>query len=127
MNFTKYFSKQRTPQSLPIPGTTQVPNSAGGFAWAVDDWARMDRFLVLGSEGGTYYIGEQKLTTENAAAVQRCILADGLRVVARIVEISDTGRAPKNDPALFALAMCAGLGNEATHKHTCVSHASPGL
>ena len=34
MNFTKYFSKQRTPQSLPIAGTTQVPNSAGGFAWA---------------------------------------------------------------------------------------------
>ena len=32
----------------------------------------------------------------------------------RIVEISAAGRAPGNDPALFALAMCAGLGNEAT-------------
>lgn len=116
MNFTNYFSKQRTPQRMAIPGTAQVPNSAGGYAWAVDDWARLERFLVLGSEGGTYYISEQKLTADNAAAVQRCIAADGPRVVARIVEISETGRAPKNDPALFALALCAGLGDEATRK-----------
>lgn len=116
MNFTKYFSKQRTPQSMAIPGSAQVPNSAGGYAWAVDDWVRLDRFLVLGSEGGTYYSSEQQLTADNAAAVQRCLAADGLRVVARIVAISDTGRAPKNEPAIFALAMCAGLGDEATRQ-----------
>ncbi|MCB0111626.1 MAG: TROVE domain-containing protein [Caldilineaceae bacterium] len=116
MNFTTYFSKQRTPQSMAIPGTTQVMNSAGGYAWSVDDWARLDRFLVLGTEGGTYYIGEQKLTLENAQVIQQCIAADGQRVVARIVEISVAGRAPKNDPALFALAMCAGLGDEATRR-----------
>lgn len=116
MNFTKYFSKQRTPQSMAILGTAQVPNSAGGYAWAVDDWTRLDRFLVLGSEGGTYYIREQQLTAENAAAVRRCIEANGLRTVARIVEMSDAGRAPKQDPALFALALCTGLGDEATRK-----------
>lgn len=32
----------------------------------------------------------------------------------RIVAISEGGRAPKNDPALFALAMAAALGNPAT-------------
>lgn len=120
MNFTKYFSKQRTPQRMAIPGTAQVPNSAGGYAWAVDDWTRLDRFLVLGSEGGTYYSSEQKLTADNAAAVQRCIAADGPRVVARVVAISEAGRAPKNEPALFALAMCAAPwghpGDEATRQ-----------
>ena len=45
----------RTPQCAPIPGTSQVPNSAGGFAWAVDEWTRLRRFLVLGSEGGSFY------------------------------------------------------------------------
>ena len=39
-----------TPQSEPIPGTTQVPNSAGGYSWKVDDWTRLDRFLVLGAK-----------------------------------------------------------------------------
>ncbi|MDE3074732.1 MAG: hypothetical protein KGJ86_04835, partial [Chloroflexota bacterium] len=85
----------RTPQNEPIPGKDQVPNSAGGFAWAVDDWTRLDRFLVLGSEGGTYYIAERQLTRENAQAVERCLAADGPRVVNRSVEISEAGRAPK--------------------------------
>lgn len=114
--FTKFFSTVQTPQSEPIPGTSQVANSAGGYAWQLDDWARLDRFLVLGSEGGTYYIGERELTIENASIVQRCLQADGLRTLARIVDISHSGRAPKNDPAIFSLAMAAKLGDEATRR-----------
>ncbi|HEX8363188.1 MAG TPA: TROVE domain-containing protein [Longimicrobium sp.] len=118
MDFTRYVATRLralvTPQSEPIPGSAQVPNSAGGFAWALDRWSRLDRFLVLGTEGGTYYIGERELTVENAGAVAECIAEDGPRVVRRIVEVSTAGRAPKNDPALFALAMAAGMGDEAT-------------
>lgn len=108
------YQRRQTPQSQPIPGSTQVPDSAGGYAWAVDDWEQLDRFLILGSEGGTYYIDEQKLTRDNAEAVERCIQADGPRTVARIVEISESGRAPKNDPAIFALAMAISLGDHET-------------
>ena len=50
-----------TPQSEHIPGTMQVANSAEGYSWQLDDWARLDRFLVLGCEGGTYYVGEREL------------------------------------------------------------------
>ena len=117
MDFTKYFATRLTrlvtPQAAPIPGTDQVRNSGGGYAWRVGPWERLDRFLVLGSEGGTYYIGERKLTVENAEGVRACIAEDGLRVVRRVVEVSESGRAPKNEPALFALAMCAGLGDHA--------------
>ena len=105
---------RKTPQSAPLPG--QVANSAAGFAWAVDDWARLRRFLILGSQGGSYYAGEWKLTRENADAVERCLAADGARTVATIVEISEAGRAPKNDPAVFALAMAAGTADEATRR-----------
>jgi 60 kDa SS-A/Ro ribonucleoprotein len=77
---------------------------------------QLDRFLVLGSEDGTYYITPQKLTVDNANAVIRCLDEDGVRVVNRVVEISENGRAPKNDPALFVLAMAAGLGDNATRK-----------
>ena len=93
MKYTNHFSTKVTPQSEKIPGTTQVPNSAGGFVWSVDDWTRLDRFLTLGAEGGSYYASEQKLTVENAEAVLRCIQADGKRVVGRVVEISEAGRA----------------------------------
>jgi 60 kDa SS-A/Ro ribonucleoprotein len=103
-----------TPQAEPIPGSAQVPNSAGGFAWAVDHWARLDRFLILGSEGGTFYVGARVLTRESATAVQACLAEDGARVVRRVVEVSTAGRAPRNDPALFVLAMAASLGDDAT-------------
>ena len=118
LDFTKHFATRvramLTPQSEPVPGSGQVPNSAGGYAWAINQWDRLDRFLVLGSEGGTYYVGERKLTLENAHAVADCLAEDGPRVVARVVEMSESGRAPRNDPALFVLAMAAGLGDAPT-------------
>jgi 60 kDa SS-A/Ro ribonucleoprotein len=118
LDFTKHFATRltrlATPQAEAIPGTSQVPNSAGGFAWPVDKWARFDRFLIFGSERGTYYIRERTLTVENATNARDCITEDGPRAVRRLVEVSAAGRAPSNDPALFALAMCAGLGNDAT-------------
>src|SRR5215471_5100895 len=116
MSYLKRQSKRRAPQSAPIPGSDQVSNSAGGFVWAVADWARLHRFLILGSEGGSYYAGESKLTRENAGAVERCLAADGVRTVAEIVAVSDAGRAPKNDPAIFALAMAAGAADVQTRK-----------
>jgi 60 kDa SS-A/Ro ribonucleoprotein len=99
-----------------MPDSEQVPNSAGGFAWSVDDWTRLRRFLILGSEGGSYYASELELTRKNAKAVERCIAEDGPRAVQEIIRVSDEGRAPKNDPAIFALAMAAGLGDEPTRR-----------
>ena len=94
----------------------QITNSAGGRAFPVDEWTRLRRFLVLGSEGGSFYAGEPALTRENASAVEACLAADGPRTVAEIVRVSAEGRAPKNDPAIFALAMAAGAADEATRK-----------
>jgi hypothetical protein len=74
---------------------------------------RLDRFLILGSEGGAYYATEQRLTKENAVNLAEAIAEDGARVVARILAISESGRAPKVQPAIFALAACAGFGDDA--------------
>ena len=116
MSYLKRHGTRRVPQWAPIPGTEQVPNSAGGYAWEVDDWSRLRRFLILGAEGGSYYATDWTLTRENVQAVERCIREDGRRTVAEIARVSEEGRAPKNDPALFALAMAAGLGDEATRR-----------
>src|SRR5216684_6701182 len=116
LNYAKLFNRRVTPQSQPIPGSTQVANSGGGYSWQVDDWTRFDRFLILGAEGGTYYIGERDLVKQNHDAIVRCIELDGVRAVKRIVEISDSGRAPKNDPAVFALALAAKFGNLETRR-----------
>jgi 60 kDa SS-A/Ro ribonucleoprotein len=110
-----------TPQKPNTPVTVrtasnQVVNNDSGFVYKVSDRDRLLRFLVLGSEGGTYYVKEQKLTEENAQSIKAMILADGASVVQAVVEISKAGRAPKNDPALFVLAMCAAFGDITTRQ-----------
>jgi 60 kDa SS-A/Ro ribonucleoprotein len=107
-----------TPQNQPIPGREDemAQNNAGGFTFTLSPWDQLDRFLILGTESGTYYTSEQKLTRENAQNVLRLIAKDGIRVVNRVVEISDAGRAPKNDPALFVLALASAADSEATRK-----------
>ena len=117
INYAKLFNRRNTPQSQPIPGSNQVRNSGGGYSWQVDDWARLDRFLILGAEGGTYYITERDLVKQNHDAIVRCIKADGIRAVNRIIEISDSGRAPKNDPAIFALALVVAHGDAPAKAH----------
>jgi 60 kDa SS-A/Ro ribonucleoprotein len=81
--------------------------NAGRINLEQDDWGRLDTFLLLGSESGTYYAGEHDLTQEKVVSVQRCIQSDGVKTVGRIVEYSESGCTPKNDPALFALALAA--------------------
>lgn len=116
MRYNQHFNTRKTAQTEPVPGREQVKNSAGGYVFAVDPWTKLDRFLILGSEGGTYYATERNLTIDNAKSVAECIKLDGARAVKRIVEISDSGRAPKNDPAIFALAMASKVGDDATRR-----------
>jgi 60 kDa SS-A/Ro ribonucleoprotein len=111
--YAEHVNPSRPAQNQPARAD-QVKNNAGGFVFAVSNWTRLDRFLVLGADGPTYYVSERQLVRENAKAVEACIAEDGLRTVARIVEVSDAGRAPKNDPAIFALALAASAKEPAT-------------
>ena len=107
-----------TPQSEPL-NERQVPNSTGGHAFPVDDMTRLHRFLILGSEGGSYYADERKLTLDNVKAVKRCITASeerGINAVTEIARISKSRRAAKPGPALFALAMAASYGSDKVRK-----------
>jgi 60 kDa SS-A/Ro ribonucleoprotein len=105
--------------SAPKPG--MIANDAGGFVYPVDDWMRLDRFLVLGTEAGTYYADPIALTAENASAVGRALATDGARAVARIVAVSEDGRAPSQDPALLALAMAASSDSADTRRAALVA------
>ena len=112
MTYLNRVIESPVPQSEPLEG--MVANSAGGYAYPVDDFARLRRFLVLGSEGGSYYTSERKLTLENAQAVRRCIETDGPAAVREIVGVSEERRAPRVGPALFALALAVAHGNDET-------------
>jgi len=95
----------------------RVKNNAGGYVFELDRWKMLDRFLILGSEKNTYYSTAKELTIDNARNILRLLEEDGKRVVDRVVEISDSGRAPKNDPAIFILALAAAAKDANTRSY----------
>jgi 60 kDa SS-A/Ro ribonucleoprotein len=110
MSYVQHVAPKSTPQTQPIFGQKQVVNSAGGYVYEISKWDRLNRFLILGCPENTYYSTAKKLTVENAQCVLDCAKEDAQRTIGTIVQISDAGRAPKNDPAVFALGLLAGNG-----------------
>ncbi len=106
-------SNRKTSQQDFIPGreSEQARNNAGGVSFVISPLSRLRRFLILGSEGGTYYVGEKKLTKENATNAIATIKSNGMEVVNMLTMISDEGLAKNNDPAIFVLALCFAHGS----------------
>jgi 60 kDa SS-A/Ro ribonucleoprotein len=90
----------------------QVKNNAGGFVFAVSDRSRLERFLILGTDGGTYYVNEKSHTTDNVDFLRRLIKADESMVREVTVQISQEGRAYKNSPAIFVMALLFTEGQD---------------
>lgn len=88
----------------------------GGIVSKIDAFSRLRRFLILGTDQGTYYAGAADHTTENLNVVKECIALDGVKTVQIISEVSTGGRAPKNDPAMVALAACTVYGDKPTRE-----------
>lgn len=83
----------------------QVKNNAGGFVFEVSKWDRLERFLILGTDGGTYYVSQKDLTKQNVDFVKALLKEDAGEVLRRTVDVSFAGRAKSNSAALFVLAL----------------------
>lgn len=114
--YASHVVNPRTPQSKKAK-SGQVKNSAGGYVFQVDDWTRLNRFLILGNEGGSYYVSENEMSLDNYDVIKRCLALDSKRTVDTIVQISDEGRGIKNTPAVFALAVCSVFGDQQTKSY----------
>ncbi|UMO76307.1 Ro-like RNA binding protein [Streptomyces phage Tomas] len=88
----------------------QVKNDAGGFVFQVSDQARLERFLILGVDGGTFYVKEDTHALKNAQFLNEMIEKDEASVLATIVDVSVNGRAYKQSPVLYALASVIANG-----------------
>lgn len=108
------FNRRSTPQTSRAD-KRQVKNHAGGYTFEVTPLERVRRFLVLGTDAGTYYVSPSDLTRDNAEAVVALAETDHRALVDTIVDVSTRGAAPKANPALFALAVAAATG-DATDK-----------
>lgn len=91
---------------------TQVKNNAGGFVFQVSEVSRLERFLILGTDGGTYYVGERDLTKQNVDFIRKMISTDADQVLATTIHVSREGRAYRNEAAIFVLALLLAEGPE---------------
>lgn len=122
MSYADHYRRNDTPQTEQAD-PRQKPNSAGGFTFVVDDWRALERLLILGTEGGTYYADERKLTRESAKVADALLASNPARVIEIVERISYFGRAPKNDAAIFVLALAASHANP--EARACAANALP--
>lgn len=120
-NALNKINKRNTPATVKAKAG-QVRNNGGGFSFKLDEWNRLERFLIMGTDKGTYYVGEQKLTEQNVGVVEELLKQDAPEVLRRTVEISDQGRARSNSQALFVLASAMNTdGVDKAFVRSCVN------
>jgi len=115
--------QRNTPVTQAIPGRTaeMAANNGGGFSFKLDNWSKLDRFLIIGTEGGTFYANAQTLNANSLTVAKQLILENGNRVVDRCVEISQAARSRNNDYALLVMAMILTHGNNDVKRYASSS------
>ncbi len=122
-----YVRKSGRSKSTSVKSTTpqtkrarkdQVKNYAGGFVFKISDMNYVRRFLVLGSDAPTYYASSNKMTKAAAKHVSKMLKGPkAFDVINEAVDVSTNGRAAKNDPAIFVLALAATSSKPEVRKH----------
>jgi 60 kDa SS-A/Ro ribonucleoprotein len=93
-----------------------VTNNANGQSYQVNDKTKFDRLVILGIEAGTYYVSEREMALETIEFVKAYLEKNFIEALERISEISRSGRAIKNDPAIFVLAMAISIAKTTTQR-----------
>ncbi len=110
---TNHFNNKKTPQTAPIPEQKDImeKNNGGGYSYSITSFQKLKRFLILGTEGGSYYQTEKDLTVKNAENVVALIKkGEGTAVLAEAIKVSDEGKARKNEYAIFVMALVLTYG-----------------
>lgn len=107
----KGFSTRQTSQTKKADAR-QVKNNAGGYTFQINDEQRLRRFLVLGTDSGTYYTSASDLTADNGKFVVELAQRDHDMLRRVIKDVSLGGKAPKQNATLFALAIAASFGTD---------------
>jgi 60 kDa SS-A/Ro ribonucleoprotein len=100
----KRINTKVTPQ-VQRANARQVKNNAGGYVYQASHKSRLERFLILGVDGGTYYVKTPDLALQNVDFIRDHLSTNANEVIATVVEVSESGRAKSNSPALFTLAL----------------------
>lgn len=107
------FQPNHTPQTVQAD-PRQVLNHQGGYVFKTSKVQAARRFLILGTDGGTFYATEREHTRENAAMLIDLARTDPALLLGQTLAVSMGGLAPRQNPGLFAMAVLAAY---APHEH----------
>ena len=95
----------------------QILNNAGGYSFQVCDMVKLKRFIVLGSETGSYYSIPKDMAMSNILALDRLINdGHGTQVIDMLRSYSAMGRCAKDDIIIICLMQCAMCEKEDVSK-----------
>jgi 60 kDa SS-A/Ro ribonucleoprotein len=101
---------------LTPPARENATSHQGGAVFKADKWTRLRRFLILGSETGSIYQSQKQLLIQNVTVVAECLAEDADRTLEEIADVSENGRAAKQDAAILALAMASVVDDDDTRR-----------
>ncbi|CAC5378558.1 TROVE2 [Mytilus coruscus] len=90
--------------------------------YEIPDKERLERFLIYGRDDGSYFVNKRQTNvvshfSQHSRSIDRMISKGrGIKVVGLIKKVSMCGRAPKQGPLLYALAVCASCNDGPTKK-----------
>ncbi len=108
------YTKALQPSQLQTEQTDpkQTKNNAGGYSYTVSPIKQLERFLVLGSLEGTYYVDKKLHTKDNVGNLLGLLVDSPVESLKLIQNFLETGRAPKQETVIFALAVAGSLSKQ---------------
>lgn len=117
INYPKTINYGGADVSKPIPGEKQVKNNAGGYVYEISPLKQVQRFCIIGSCGGTYYVNETKHTEDNVKNIINFIKGNNGQDVFDIAhDVIDRALSSKVDHSLFVIALCVKYGDTKLRK-----------
>ena len=109
----------KTNQTTPIKGKEHLmhENNAGGYTFTISDTDYILRCLILGTTNNTYYNDARQLSQVCITFLNKLINdGKGSLLVDTIAKVYESGRAPKQDLTLMALALASSCSDLVTRK-----------
>jgi 60 kDa SS-A/Ro ribonucleoprotein len=101
----KYRDMQGIPTQTERADSRQIENNAGGYVYGVSDANRLRRFLILGAEGGTYYVDQRTHMRDSVQFLTEYADKDPEGYFRVLADVNVTNAAPRHSTVLFALAL----------------------
>ena len=117
---TTYTTRKTTTRKAVTPQPVSQPiakreadmtvNHTAGYVFKLDEMKALERFLILGVTGPTYYVTKDQGMAEANAIITAALLANFYGAIDLACDISQDGRAAKNEQSIYVLARAIATG-----------------